>query len=243
MIRTEPGGTAIDPIELQTGYERGYEARPWVIANFVATIDGATVVDGGSSAINDPDDKAMFAALRSVPDFIVVGAGTVRSENYKPVTLDEERRSARLGAGLEATPHLVIVSGSLSLDPTARVFGDTNHRPTILTGVDAPAEKFSQLSEVADVVRLRGTGATDIMHYLRMSHLVLCEGGPSLMGHFVAAGLVDEMALTIAPYLVAGDAPRLANGAPASLQEMRLDRVLYGDRSLFLRYVRASQTP
>lgn len=239
MIRTEPGGAVVDPIEVQTGYTRGHADHPWVIANFVATIDGATVVDGGSTAINDPDDKAMFAALRLVPDFIVVGAGTVRAEDYRPVTLDEERRNARVAAGLEPTPHLVIVSGSLGLDPTARVFGDAQHRATILTGTGAPAERFAALSEVADVVRLGGTDAADVIHYLRMAQVVLCEGGPSLMGQFVAAGLVDEMALTISPLLVAGDSPRLAHGPSTAPREMRLDSVLYGDRSLFLRYVRA----
>jgi riboflavin biosynthesis pyrimidine reductase len=229
----------VDPMEVQAGYVRGHAGHPWVMANFVATIDGATVVDGGSRAINDPDDKAMFAALRSVPDFIVVGAGTVRAENYRPVTLDETRRNARVEAGLDPTPHLVIVSGSLSLDPAARVFGDPEHRVTVLTGPGASAEKFAELSEVADVVRLRGTDATDVIHYLRMSRVVLCEGGPSLMGQFVSAGLVDEMALTISPLLVAGESPRLAHSEATTPQEMRLDRVLYGDRSLFLRYVRA----
>jgi riboflavin biosynthesis pyrimidine reductase len=241
MIRTEPGGEAVDPMEVQSGYVRGHEDHPWVMANFVATIDGATVVDGGSRAINDPDDKTMFAALRSVPDFIVVGAGTVRAENYRPVTLDAARRDARVEAGLEPTPHLVIVSGSLSLDPAARVFGDPEHRVTILTGSEAPAGKAAALSEVADVVRLRGTDATDVIHYLRMSRVVLCEGGPSLMGQFVSAGLVDEMALTISPMLVAGESPRLAHSQSSTQQEMRLDRVLYGDRSLFLRYLRASR--
>ncbi|MGB8362413.1 MAG: dihydrofolate reductase family protein [Acidimicrobiia bacterium] len=240
MIRTEPGGVVVDPIELQNADVRGHEGRPWLVANFVATVDGATVVDGGSTAINDPDDKAMFTALRSVPDFIVVGAGTVRAENYRPVTLDEERRSARVSAGLEPAPHLVIVSRSLDLDPAARVFGDPKHRATILTDGDAPADRFAALSEVADVVRLKRTHTTDVIHYLRMARVVLCEGGPCLMGQFVAAGLVDELALTIAPLLVGGESPRLAHGPSTSLQEMYLDRVLYGDRSLFLRYVRAS---
>jgi len=240
MIRTEPGGVVVDPVELQDAYLRGQEGRPWLVANFVATVDGATVVDGGSTAINDPDDKAMFAALRSVPDFIVVGAGTVRAENYRPVTLDEDRRSARVSAGLEPAPHLVIMSRSLDLDPAARVFGDPEHRVTIMTDGGAPADRFAALSEVADVVRLRDTHATDVIHYLRMARVVLCEGGPSVMGQFAAAGLVDELALTIAPMLVAGESPRLAHGPSTTRQRMILDRVLYGDRSLFLRYLRAS---
>jgi 5-amino-6-(5-phosphoribosylamino)uracil reductase len=73
-----------------------------------------------------------------------------------------------------------------------------------------------------------------------MARVVLCEGGPSLWGQFIADGLVDEQALTVAPMLVAGKAMRISRGPEADPPiEMRLDRVLYGDRSLFLRYVRA----
>lgn len=240
MIRTEPGGEELDPVELQMNYPRGRSDRPWVMANFVTTIDGAAVVDGGSTAINDEDDKAMFAAMRAVPDFILVGAGTIRAENYRPVTLDERRRQARLDARLEQTPHLVVTTRSLDLDPEARVFGDPEQRVTVLTDEDAPDDRFAALSEVADVVRLRSTGPEDILHYMRMAKVVLCEGGPTLIGQFIAAGLIDEMALTVAPMLVAGSSPRMASG-PASDEpvDMRLDRVLYGDRSLFLRYLRA----
>lgn len=240
MIRVTPRGEAIEPLEQQMNYPRGRSDRPWVMANFVSTIDGAAVVEGGSSAINDQDDKEMFAAIRAVPDFIVVGAETVRSENYHPITLDSTRRQARLDARLDELPHLVVVTRSLDLDPEARVFGDPNSRVTILTGEDAPAEKFAALSEVADVVRMTETTPENIVHYMRMARVILCEGGPGLWGQFVAAGLVDELALTISPMLVSGDSKRITNGPKADTPiEMRLDTVLYGDRSLFLRYLRA----
>ena len=75
---------------------------------------------------------------------------------------------------------------------------------------------------------------------MRMARLVLCEGGPTLMGAMIAGGYIDEMALTVAPMLVSGVSPRITHGAsPEQPMEMRLDRVLYGDRSLFLRYLRA----
>jgi len=220
-------------------YERGRSERPWIMANFVATIDGATVVDGGSTAINDEDDMKMFGALRATADFILVGAGTIRAENYGPTNLDARRREARIAAGLEATPHLVIVTRSLDLDPGDRVFGDPENRVTVLTDESAPDERFEALSEVADVVRLKSTTAEDIVHYLRLARVVLCEGGATLMGQLVAARLIDEMALTVAPVLVAGVSNRVAHGAEARPPvDMKLDSVLYGDRSLFLRYVR-----
>jgi 5-amino-6-(5-phosphoribosylamino)uracil reductase len=209
------------------------------MANFVSTADGAAVVDGGASAINDEDDRAMFAAMRAVSDFILVGAGTVRAEDYGPIALDDDQRRARLEAGLEGEPHLAIVTRSLDLDPDMRVFGDQDHRVTVLTDGDAPDDRVAALSEVADVVRLKDTTPGELIHYMRLARVVLCEGGPSLMGELVAAGLVDELALTIAPMLAAGSSPRISHGpAPEHPVAMRLDQVLYGDRSLFLRFVR-----
>lgn len=239
MIRTEPGGPVVDPLELQTGYSRGRSDRPWVMANFVSTIDGAAVVQGGSSAINDDDDKAMFAAMRAVADFVLVGAGTVRAENYQPLVLDDVAQSSRVAVGKVPNPHLVVVSGSLDLEPTQRVFSDPQHRVTVLTGPDSSQGRFAELSEVADVVRLDSTGADDLIHYMRLSRVVLCEGGPTLMGGLVASDLIDEMALTVAPMLVSGVSPRITHGpSPDEPVDMGLDRVLYGDRSLFLRYLR-----
>lgn len=241
MIRTEPGGEEIDPLVLQMGYDRAARSdRPWILANFVSTIDGAAVVEGGSTAINDEDDREMFGALRAVADFIVVGAGTLRAENYRPVDLDERRRKARVDAGLEEVPHLVVVSRSLDIDPGVRVFGDPKRRVTILTAEGSPDDRFAALSEVADVVRLRGTSPEDIVHYMKVAKVVLCEGGPGLWGQFVGAGLVDEMALTVSPLLVSGDSDRVARGPVADPPlEMRLDDVVYGERSIFLRYIRA----
>lgn len=240
MIRTAPGGEEIDPVAYQMGLSRGNPGRPWVMANFVSTVDGAAVVDGGSTPMNDEDDREMFGAIRVVADFILVGAGTVRAEDYRPVDVDEVRRQAREAAGLDEAPHLLVVSRSLDLDPGARVFGDERRRVTILTGPGAPADQFAALSEVADVVRLDGTTPQDILHYVRMARVVLCEGGPSLLGQFVAAGLVDELALTISPLLVAGASVRIAHGPAASPPlEMRLDGALSGDRMLFLRYLRS----
>lgn len=240
MIRTEPGGVEVDPLEVQMSYPRGRSDRPWIMGNFVTTVDGAAVVDGGSTAINDADDREMFGAMRAVPDFVLVGAGTVRSENYGPLALDDRRRRARVDAGLDETPHLVVVTRSLDLDPSDRVFEDPAHRVMILTDESAPADRFAALSEVADVIRLSSTEPHDLVYYLRLAKVVLCEGGPSLMGQLIASGLVDEMALTLAPMLAGGESPRMAHGQKSTEPlDMKLDQTLYGDRSLFLRYLRA----
>ena len=67
---------------------------------------------------------------------------------------------------------------------------------------------------------------------------ILCEGGPSLFGSFLAADAVDELCITIAPSLEAGDARRIADGE-APPRDMRLATVLRSGETLLLRYTRA----
>lgn len=58
--------------------------------NFVASADGAVAVDGLSAGLSSPTDKAVFRVLRMVCDALLVGAGTFRDENYRPLTLDAQ---------------------------------------------------------------------------------------------------------------------------------------------------------
>lgn len=67
--------------------------------------------------------------------------------------------------------------------------------------------------------------------------VIVCEGGPSLNGQLLAAGLVDEVLLTLSPRLVAGDSARIAHGpAAAGAEPWALRHVLEDDGFLFLRY-------
>lgn len=233
-------GPVEDSLDLVLGEERSRPDRPWVMLNFVTSIDGATAVGGRSTPLNDEDDKMLFGALRAAADVIVVGAGTVAAESYGPVRLDEERRNRRVERGRSPVPVLAIVSGTLSVDPEARVFSDSDYKPMIITGPEANPGKLALIGDAADVVILEEVTAPAIVAHLGAVGVLLCEGGPTLAGQFVAAGLVDEIDLTKAPLVVGGESKRLVHGVVAEPpMEMRLDRVLVGDRSVFLRYLRA----
>jgi 5-amino-6-(5-phosphoribosylamino)uracil reductase len=232
-----------EPVDDLVGFlladERKVEGRPWVMVNFISSADGGTAIGGKSSGLGDEDDKALFQAMRAVADVILVGSGTVEAENYRPVTLDEERRERRLGAGLTEVPVLAIVSGRLGFDPEARVFSDPDHKPMVITGPDAEPAKLALIGDSADMVFLEDVTPSAILARLSAARLILCEGGPTLVGQFVTEHLVDELNLTIAPTMIAGRSARIAHGAPAEPPlDMRLDRALFGDRSLFLRYLR-----
>lgn len=240
LHRIEPAGEPVgDLVDLYMSDRRRAEGRPWVALNFISSADGGTAVDGKSSRLGDEDDKAVFAALRAVPDIILVGAGTVEAEDYHPVTLDGARRQRRVEAGLTEAPMLAIVSGRLSFDPQLRVFSDPDHRPMVITGPHADPAKLAMLGDAADVVILEEVTAASILARLGAANVILCEGGPSLVGQFVAEGLVDELNLSVAPVLIGGGSSRIARGASADPPiDMRLDRALIGERLVFLRYLR-----
>jgi riboflavin biosynthesis pyrimidine reductase len=240
LHKTESGEPVEDLVGLYMSDDRKADGRPWVLVNFISSADGGTAIAGKSSSLGDPDDKAVFQAMRAVPDVILVGSGTVEAENYQPVALDEERRERRLAAGLTEVPVLAIVSGRLSFDPEARVFSDPEHRPMVITGPNADPAKLAMLGDAADVVILDDVTPKSILARLSAAKVILCEGGPTLVGQFVAEHLLDELALTVAPVMIGGRSARIAHGDLADPPvEMRLDRQLIGDRSVFLRYLRA----
>ncbi len=240
LRRIEPAGPPVeDLVGLYQSDHRFVEGRPWVALNFISSADGGTALEGKSTELGDDDDKAVFQALRAMPDVILVGAGTIEAEDYRPVSLDETRRERRVANGLSEVPVLAIVSGRLSLDTERRVFSDPEHMPMVITGPNADPAKLAMLGDAADVVILEELTIPTILARLGAARVILCEGGPSLAGEFVAAGLVDELNLTLSPKLIGGSSSRLARGQAADPPlDMRLDRSLMGERSLFLRYLR-----
>ncbi len=218
--------------------------RPWLLVNMVSSVDGATALDGASGSLGGPADREVFQAIRSVADVILVGAATVRAEDYGVPKLPEEHQAERRARGQVRRPRLAIVSRSLDLDPDAARFGDPDQRPFVVTTTDADPDRRAAVAGIAEVIEA-GAGSVDLRSALDQLHdrgarVVLCEGGPTLNGQLVAAGLVDELCLTLSPLLVAGPSRRLAQGsAGTGPHPLVLDRVLTEDGFLFLRYVRS----
>ncbi len=241
MFRTlGPRSEEVDVLDLYMNDTRSVEGRPWVMLNMVASIDGATALHGTSTDLGDEDDQRLFHVLRTVSDVILVGAGTVRAEDYGPVALSEEKRALREAEGRPSAPLLAIVTGRLNLDPDARVFSNSEYRPMVITSTDADPGKLALLGDAAEVVILGELTPEAILSQLGAASAILCEGGPTLNGQFVASGLVDEINVTVSPLLVSGNSYRIARGDDADPPlGMRLDRALLGERSLFLRYLRS----
>jgi riboflavin biosynthesis pyrimidine reductase len=231
---------AVDPSDVYGTAPRA-SGRPGVRLNMIASVDGATSVDGLSGALGGPSDRRVFFALRSVADVVLVAAGTMRAEGYGPAELPAEVRDARQRAGQTPVPAIAVVSRSCDLDWQTPFFTAATVRPIIVTVADAPAGDRSRAAEVADVV-IAGGHDVDLRRALgaigeRGAGSVLAEGGPSLNAQLAGSGLLDELCLTLSPSVVGGAAKRIVTGPaldPASSLELR--SVCEEDGYLFLRY-------
>jgi len=216
---------------------------PWLRVNFVASVDGAATTAGVSGGLGDAADKRMFELLRRVSDVVLVGAATVRAEGYVGLRVSAESARWRERRGMPAHPVFAIVSGSLDLDPESPIFTDAPVRPVVIVTARADAARRERFSALADVV-VAGDETLDValalaaLHERGLVH-VLNEGGPSLFGALIAADAVDELCLTVAARLEAGDAPRIAHGAIDAPAGLALERVLRHESTLLLRYTRA----
>jgi riboflavin biosynthesis pyrimidine reductase len=222
-------------VDLAEHYAYPGELRaPWVRVNFVSSADGAATVEGTSGGLGSDADKQVFGVLRELAEVVLVGAGTVRAEDYRGA-----RRDTR---GRDTPPPIAVVTGSADLDPDAKLFTDTRVPPIVLTLATAPADRRDRLAGAgADVAVLDDLEPGTLLAELarRGLHRVLCEGGPSLFGALLAADAVDELCLTLAPVLAGGTAGRIARGPEgAPSRPMTLAGALHAEGSLLLRYVR-----
>lgn len=233
----------VDPLDVYGDPPTGV-GRPGLRLNMVASVDGAVAVEGRSGGLSSPADQALFLDLRSVADVVLVGAGTVRAERYGPPRLTEDAVAARERRGQQPLPPLAVVTRSLDLDWSSSLFARPTARPIVITVEDAPADGLRRAREVADVL-VAGEGTVDLAAAFaelgrRGARTALCEGGPSLNGLLAAAGLVDELCLTLTPLLTAGMAGRIVAGSLPSPQGMSVASICEEDGFLFLRYRRAA---
>ena len=229
----------VDPLDVYRDLPTA-TGRPGLRLNMIASLDGATAVDGVSGALGGPADLRVFRTLRSLADVILVAAGTARAETYGAVRLPEKLVQARLDRRQSAVPRLAVVSRSLGLDWDSPLFSEPAQATIVVTVASAPA---GELRRAADAGEVLVAGDADVDMTLALEGLgrlgvasVLAEGGPTLNGQLAAANVLDELCLTLAPYLASGDSKRIlagrALGVPA---RVRVASLLEDEGVLFLR--------
>jgi riboflavin biosynthesis pyrimidine reductase len=240
-----------------------HTGRPYVIGNFVTTLDGVVSLNvpgksgGGPISGFNQHDRMVMGLLRAVADAVVVGAGTLRAvprhlwtAEYVYPALANEYQQLRSELGKAGPPLNVIVTASGAIDKALPVFQSSDIPVLIVTTQEGAqrirAQALGQLVEVAAVEQagvLSAQAILEAVSAVRQCEIILVEGGPQLMGDFFAEERLDEQFLTLAPQ-VAGrdksiDRPGLVAGklfAPEHPIWGTLVGVKRGGSHLFLRY-------
>jgi riboflavin biosynthesis pyrimidine reductase len=197
---------------------------PWLRVNMVSSVDGAATGDSGKSgSINNAADKVVFDLLRTLADAVVVGAGTLREEGYRPLT----------------DKPLVAVSRRGSVPPRLR----DAPAGSVLMATCASAEHLDEARSVLgrDHVIVAGEDSVDLSGVVAALHQrgltqLLSEGGPTLLAALLAAELVDEIDATVVPRLVGGAGPRIVDGPPVDVP-LSLQLLLEEDDTLLARWL------
>jgi riboflavin biosynthesis pyrimidine reductase len=234
--------------------------QPTVVSNFVSTLDGVASYQtpegaggGEISGFFEPD-RFVMGLLRSLADVVLIGAGTLRAgaeERWTPDFIHPASSAAfaelRSGLGLRPQPATAVVSASGAVDFHHPGLAGSDVRVLVLTtdvGADALRRRglprHAKVLSLGDAIR-----AVDLLDALavRGAGVVLCEGGPHLIGSLLDAGRVDELFLTLAPQLAgrSAETPRLSlvEGTAFSVSRApwaRLVDLRHAGDHLFTRY-------
>jgi riboflavin biosynthesis pyrimidine reductase len=211
--------------------------RPYVIGNFVSTVDGVVSFDipgksgGGDISGFNEADRFIMGLLRASADAAIVGSRTLRevapghlwlAEHVYPAARDHYARYRQRQLNKPGPPLNVIVSGSGAVDLQKAVFRTPGVQALIVTSASG-----RELLERNGVAALASTAVREMetkegkiapASILKLLHdefavkLLLHEGGPALFGDFVAHGCVDELFLTMAPQFAGRDMTRQRPG-------------------------------
>jgi len=252
---------AAAPSKLMASLEQLYGgglgfAGPTVYTNFVASLDGSValpeipqsnkLIGGGSEA-----DRFVMGLLRALADVVVVGSGTLRGSptgTWSPSRPHPD--SASLYAELRRLreqperPEVAILTGSGAIDVRHPALAG---RAVILTSTTGASRLRDRVPKAAEVTPLASDAEIDPSVVLRAlrergHRLILFEAGPHTFGRFAAAGLIDELFLTVSPLLTGGSAATrlsLVEGVdpgPDALVRGELLSLRRAEDHLFLRY-------
>lgn len=184
-----------------TAVRRG---RPFVTWKFAATLDGrSAAADGTSQWITSAPARQDVHELRSTMDAIIAGVGTVLADD--PQLTVRELRDGRLAI---TQPLRVVVDSHARTPPTARV-RDSAAPTWVATVAELGAGHDGRVDPHTLLTAL----------YARGVRSALLEGGPTLAGSFLAAGLVDRVVGFVAPKLLGAGLPALVDAGVTTITE------------------------
>lgn len=205
------------------------------------TVDGKiTTRDFAPVDFTSREDKQHLFRQRALADAVLIGHSTLKRDNVR-LGVSEDLRQARIKRGQTPAPLRVIVSNEGRIDSQLKIFQSPATAGPILifSTKRMPKEVRAALADKA-ILHLsdqRDVDLVGMLRTLRRDHKVrrlACEGGPILFRSLLELGMVDELNLTIAPYLFGGtNAPTLTGLSkeflPASVHCLMKDIRVVGD--------------
>ncbi len=190
------------------------KSRPKVILSAAMTLDGKIATKTGDSKLSSKQDKIRIHKLRSKVDAILVGSNTVKR--------DDPFLTVRHTKG--KNPLRIILDSKATIDKKSQIIKTCKIIPTIIAvSKKASRKNVDKLKKYPLEIIITGNKLVNIKNLLRILSkkkikTLLVEGGGTVNWEFVKQGLVDEIIITITPYLIGGkNAITLVDGEGFSL--------------------------
>ena len=201
--------------------------RPYTLLSCAISIDG--YLDDASERrllLSNDADFDEIDQVRAGCDAIMVGAGTIRSDDPRLLVRSSARRAARVGRGLPPSPVRVTVTRSGDLPSSSQFFSTAGAESLVYSDSAVVSALTARLAPATVVDVGSPVVLASVLEDLatRGVRRLLVEGGSALLGAFVRAELADELRLAVAPVLV-GDptAPRFLPPGPYPSARVRLE--------------------
>jgi riboflavin-specific deaminase-like protein len=219
--------------------------RPFVIATFATTVDGkVTTKKLAPVNFTSREDKLHLFRQRALADAVLLGHTSLKRDNVR-LGLPTDLKETRVKRRQSRCPLRVIVSNEGKIDHRLNIF-QSDVSPIIIFSTKRMPRKYQRALEKKATLHLRDANHVDLsgmLQTLRNKYKVrtlACEGGPTLFRALLEQGMIDQLNLTIAPYMFGGaKAPTLTGVSkkflPASVHCSLIDMRVAGEEC-FLTY-------
>src|SRR5438094_5124501 len=210
MSSVNPSKVDATPSSRSAVSERGVGAastnRPFVVATFAITADGkVTTKNFGPVDFTSREDKLHLFRQRASADAVLIGHTSLERDNVR-LGLPADLQELRTKHGQSRSPMRVIISNKGRIDERLKIF-QSNISPIIIFSTKRMPRKNQDTLRKKATLHLTDSEHLDLaamLETLRRQYKVRtveCEGGPTLFRSLLEADLIDQLNLTIAPYM------------------------------------------
>src|ERR1043166_4361204 len=183
--------------------------RPFVVVTFAMTADGkVTTKNFGPVDFTSREDKLHLFRQRALADAVLLGHTSLERDNVR-LGIPEHLQQARIKQSQSPAPLRVIVSNKGRIDSRLKIFQSTIS-PILIFSTTRMPKKTQTVLKAKAALHLTKSGEIDLVAMLKTLRTrynvrrLACEGGPTLFRALLKRGLIDQLNLTIAPYMFGG---------------------------------------